>query len=65
MTPENTLPANRAVRPGRDIEHFVADLDETPLQVTDKVKDENAPLSLWGEAWRTCAGNPCSWSPRS
>ncbi len=58
MTPENTLPANRAVRPGRDIEHFVADLDETPLQVTDTVKDENAPLSLWGEAWKNLRRQP-------
>ena len=31
---------------------------ETPLQATDKVKEDNAPLSLWGEAWRNLRRQP-------
>ena len=55
MTPDNTTTTARhsdSRRPARRTEHFVADVSETPLQVTDRVKDEAAPLSLWGEAWK-------------
>lgn len=31
--------------------HFVAPIDETPLQATDAVKTDQAPLSLWADAW--------------
>ncbi|WP_284978933.1 ABC transporter permease [Arthrobacter sp. fls2-241-R2A-200] len=56
MTPENNLTGQDTGR--RHIEHFVADLDETPLQATDKVKEENAPSSLWGEAWKNLRKQP-------
>ncbi|MFK0001805.1 ABC transporter permease [Paenarthrobacter sp. NPDC090520] len=39
-------------------EHFVAPVDETPLQATDSVKTENAPLSLWADAWRKLRRRP-------
>lgn len=59
MTPENNIPGQATARPvRRQIEHFVADIDETPLQATDKVKEENAPLSLWGEAWKNLRKQP-------
>ena len=60
MTPENNTPRHGApaVRARRQIEHFVADVAETPLQATDKVREDNAPLSLWGEAWRNLRRQP-------
>lgn len=58
MTPEKYDSGQGAVRPVRHIEHFVAELDETPLQATDKVKEESAPLSLWGEAWKNLRKQP-------
>ncbi|MFI2563101.1 ABC transporter permease [Paenarthrobacter sp. NPDC018779] len=39
-------------------EHFVAPVDETPLLATDSVKTENAPLSLWADAWRKLRRRP-------
>lgn len=59
MTPENYTPVRGAAASRRPpIEHFVADFDETPLLATDKVKDDNAPLSLWGEAWKNLRRQP-------
>jgi oligopeptide transport system permease protein len=60
MTPDNTTTARHSVsrRPARRTEHFVADVSETPLQATDRVKDEAAPLSLWGEAWKNLRKQP-------
>ncbi|MFJ5954855.1 ABC transporter permease [Paenarthrobacter sp. NPDC092416] len=39
-------------------EHFVAPVDETPLQVTDSVKTDQAPVSLWTDAWRKLRRRP-------
>ncbi|MEV7605244.1 ABC transporter permease [Paenarthrobacter sp. NPDC089322] len=39
-------------------EHFVAPVDETPLQATDSVKTDQAPLSLWADAWRKLRRRP-------
>ncbi|MFJ4207058.1 ABC transporter permease [Paenarthrobacter sp. NPDC089675] len=39
-------------------EHFVAPVEETPLQATDTVKTEQAPLSLWADAWRKLRRRP-------
>ncbi|VXB16150.1 ABC transporter permease [Arthrobacter sp. 8AJ] len=38
--------------------HFVAPIDETPLQATDAVKTDQAPLSLWADAWRKLSRRP-------
>ncbi|CAM3199619.1 Glutathione transport system permease protein GsiD [Arthrobacter ulcerisalmonis] len=38
--------------------HFVAPLDETPLLATDAVKTDQAPLSLWADAWRKLRRQP-------
>jgi len=58
MTPENNIPnMNETPRP-QTIPHFVAPLDETPLQATDKVDEGAAPSSLWKEAWRNLRRQP-------
>jgi len=38
--------------------HFVAPIDETPLLATDAVKTDQAPLSLWADAWRKLRRRP-------
>ena len=38
--------------------HYVAPIDETPLQATDAVKTDQAPLSLWADAWRKLRRRP-------
>jgi oligopeptide transport system permease protein len=38
--------------------HYVAPIDETPLQATDAVKTDHAPLSLWSDAWRKLRRRP-------
>ncbi len=40
------------------IEHFVAPLEETPLQAVDSVKETGKPLSMWAEAWRSLRKQP-------
>ncbi|MEO3942379.1 ABC transporter permease [Paenarthrobacter nicotinovorans] len=39
-------------------EHFVAPIEETPLLATDAVKTDQAPLSLWADAWRKLRRRP-------
>lgn len=39
-------------------DHFVAPVEETPLLATDAVKTEQAPLSLWADAWRKLRKRP-------
>ncbi|WP_426996463.1 ABC transporter permease [Pseudarthrobacter sp. N5] len=38
--------------------HFVAPIDETPLLATDSLKTDQAPLSLWSDAWRKLRKQP-------
>jgi oligopeptide transport system permease protein len=38
--------------------HFVAPIEETPLLATDAVKTDQAPLSLWSDAWRKLRRRP-------
>lgn len=38
--------------------HFVAPIDESPLLATDSVKTDQAPLSLWADAWRKLRRRP-------
>jgi oligopeptide transport system permease protein len=38
--------------------HYVADLEETPLQTTDRVDESAPPGGLWLEAWRTLRRRP-------
>ncbi|EWS80712.1 ABC transporter permease [Brachybacterium phenoliresistens] len=46
----------RSLRPRA--EHFVAPLEETPLQAVDAVDTTSAPRSMWGEAFRVLVRNP-------
>ena len=61
FNPEDGLPISK-VRAGKvskyKIEHFVAPLDETPLQAVDSVKETGKPLSMWAEAWRSLRKQP-------
>lgn len=40
------------------IEHYVADLDETPVSATDSKVSGDAPTSLWKDAWRQLRKKP-------
>ena len=42
-------------------EQFVSETDETGLGAVDAVKDESAPSSQWGEAWRYLRRRPLFW----
>lgn len=42
-------------------EHFVSETDETGLGAVDAVKDESAPSSQCGEAWRYLRRRPLFW----
>lgn len=46
------------MKSNREIEHFVAPVEETPLLATDAVKVDEAPLSLWADAWRKLRRRP-------
>ena len=54
-----TSPDTTTPRPGQ--EHFISDVDETGLGAVDAVKDESAPSSQWGEAWRYLRRRPLFW----
>lgn len=63
-TPEFIEPADsgKRVRAGkvstRKIEHYVARLEDTPLQDVDKVDESAVPLSMWAQAWRSLRKQP-------
>ncbi|QCO99261.1 ABC transporter permease [Arthrobacter sp. 24S4-2] len=46
------------MKTNRVIEHFVAPVEETPLLATDSLKTDQAPLSLWADAWRKLRRRP-------
>jgi len=46
------------MKTNRTFEHFVAPVEETPLLATDAVKVDDAPLSLWADAWRKLRRRP-------
>ncbi|GAA1409797.1 peptide ABC transporter permease [Glutamicibacter uratoxydans] len=59
--PEAGLPisSHRAGKVSKyKIEHYVAPLEETPLQAVDSVKAAGKPLSMWAEAWRSLRKQP-------
>ncbi len=41
--------------------HFVSEIDETGLGAVDAVKDDSAPSSMWGEAWKSLRVRPLFW----
>lgn len=40
------------------VEHYIADIDETPVAATDSTVTDEAPLSLWRDAWRQLRTKP-------
>ena len=46
------------MKSNRRIEHFVANVEETPLVATDSAVSDAAPASLWAEAWRNLRKRP-------
>ncbi len=46
------------MKTNRTFEHFVAPVEDTPLLATDAVKVDEAPLSLWADAWRKLRRRP-------
>ncbi|WP_120523000.1 ABC transporter permease [Arthrobacter celericrescens] len=38
--------------------HFVAPVEDTPLRATDSLRTDQAPLSLWADAWRKLRRRP-------
>ncbi|WP_210506824.1 ABC transporter permease [Naasia sp. SYSU D00057] len=50
-----------AVRPTRSANHFVADVDETPVADVDAVKLDEKPSNLWRDAWRDLRRRPIFW----
>ncbi|AZA11141.1 ABC transporter permease [Corynebacterium gerontici] len=46
-------------RPGQ--ERFVAAEDESGLGAVDAVRDDSAPTSVWGEAWKHLRKRPMFW----
>lgn len=57
--PTDTVPP--ASSGGRSPDHFVAPIDETPLQAVDSVKVDTKVSSLWADAWRAMRGRPLFW----
>ncbi len=61
FNPEDGLQMSK-VRAGKvskyKIDHYVAPLEETPLQAVDSVKETGKPLSMWAEAWRSLRKQP-------
>lgn len=52
------MKSRSVMKSNRQIEHFVAPIDETPLLATDTLKVDAAPLSLWADAWRKLRRRP-------
>ncbi|MCW1249782.1 ABC transporter permease [Acaricomes phytoseiuli] len=46
------------MKSNRTIEHYVAPLEETPLAETDSAVSDDAPRSLWADAWASLRRNP-------
>ncbi len=50
---------NRTVRPGQ--EHYASPTEEVGLGAVDAVKIDDAPASLWRDAWRELRRRPLFW----
>ena len=55
------VPSANIVRTRAGQEHYVSDIDETGLGAVDAVKDDSAPASMWGEAWKDLRRRPMFW----
>ncbi len=55
------IPSANITRTRAGQAHYVSDVDETGLGAVDAVKDESAPSSMWGEAWKQLRRRPMFW----
>lgn len=55
------IPSANIIRTRAGQEHYVSDVDETGLGAVDAVKDDSAPSSMWGEAWKQLRRRPLFW----
>ena len=58
---ENLIPSQSLERTRHGQSRHVSDVDETGLGAVDAVKDESAPSSMWGEAWKNLRRRPLFW----
>ncbi|GAA1342278.1 ABC transporter permease [Arthrobacter roseus] len=54
----NSPKPRRAKVSSYPVEHYVADISETPVAATDSKISEESPTSLWLEAWRSLRRQP-------
>jgi oligopeptide transport system permease protein len=47
--------------PTRRLEHYVAPLEETPLEEIDSLKTDGKPSNLWIDAWHDVRRRPMFW----
>lgn len=52
---------SQSSRPALSETHFVAPLDETPLQATDVVAEDSKPSNLYIDAWNDARRRPMFW----
>ena len=55
------IPSANITRTRAGQDHYVSDIDETGLGAVDAVPDEDAPSSMWGEAWKRLRRRPLFW----
>lgn len=60
-TTASSVPSANITRTRAGQVHYVSDVDETGLGAVDAVKDESAPSSMWGEAWKNLRRRPLFW----
>ncbi len=58
MPTDTVLPPGRG---GRGPDHYVAPIEDTPLQAVDSVKVDAKVSSLWADAWRAMRARPLFW----
>ena len=58
---EHLIPSKNIKRTRHGQDRYVSDVDETGLGAVDAVKDESAPSSMWGEAWKNLRRRPLFW----
>lgn len=58
---DHLIPSRNITRTRRGQARYVSEVDETGLGAVDAVKDESAPSSMWGEAWKNLRRRPLFW----
>ncbi len=58
---DHLIPSQNLDRVRAGQTRYISDTDETGLGAVDAVKDESAPSSMWGEAWKNLRRRPLFW----